>query len=297
MFNRSCGCLRRSDLRIRATWPAHGNGVERRSDATNHISLFDSIAEHSLRTWVHHPANRPKLVRQALSELVASLKLREYEERMIKGCYIDMINRIDWGDQEHWLQKDREKQIHDYQLMIHEADWRWFFKREPERSRRLFKIAFANWLAHRAIDPKAMPDVHLGAFLFWNLDARAPVTARMLTAEEVTRWHESTIVLNQIADPMILLLENHLNAIRLSESMLLHEFAVTLFKLEHGRNPKSWDELIKASPHEFHNDVREWVQSSPDWTLRNPSTTTPATAPDPLLEGPIPRPIANGRAP
>ena len=73
--------------------------------------------------------------------------------------------------------------------------WR-FWRREPERSRRVIRLALANWIAYydRSPEDRPTPDPDtLSAFDFYAFGPDAPANARILSPRSIDRWLGSTI--------------------------------------------------------------------------------------------------------
>lgn len=72
--------------------------------------------------------------------------------------------------------------------------WR-FWRGEPERSRRVLRLAFANWLAYYALPPdrRPAPDPDAsGPVRFYSFGPEAPAAARALSPRAIRRWYDST---------------------------------------------------------------------------------------------------------
>ena len=94
----------------------------------------------------------------------------------------------------------------DYQLTPEQiqaiADgWR-FWRREPERSRRVIRLAIANWLAYYDLPPDRRPEPDpsvSGPFDFYAFGPEAPANARTLSPEALDRWLRRAIDAQAIA--------------------------------------------------------------------------------------------------
>ena len=70
--------------------------------------------------------------------------------------------------------------------------------RDPERSRRVLRLVFANWLAYGDRPPDQRPPLEPDSNLVYRADSSAPPSARMLTPEQVQSWLESTLFANEL---------------------------------------------------------------------------------------------------
>ena len=127
---------------------------------------------------------------------------------------------------------------------------------EPERSRRVVRLVFANWLAYcdrppNQRPPKVLPNPTITgkdpakallADLF-VVDATAPEGARALPPEKVAAWFASTIDA-EMALPAFSAVENALASERSLQGNLLVTLANELHKREHGKYPDRVEDLV-----------------------------------------------------
>ena len=127
---------------------------------------------------------------------------------------------------------------------------------EPERSRRVVRLVFANWLAYcdrlpsqrppRVVpDPRMTGNSHARALLsdLYVVDATAPASARALPPEKVALWFGSTVDA-QIAMPAFVSVERAVARERSAQGNLLVALANELHKREHGKYPERVEELV-----------------------------------------------------
>src|SRR5206468_2151237 len=78
--------------------------------------------------------------------------------------------------------------------------WR-SWRREPERSRRVIRLAVANWLAYHDLPPdrrpKPAPDLS-GPYEFYAFGPEAPAQASALSPEAMDHWLSTTIDANEL---------------------------------------------------------------------------------------------------
>ena len=122
-----------------------------------------------------------------------------------------------------------------------------YLANEPERSRRVLRLAFANWLAHdQDRDPARREPAVRASFLlqkrttqlpFFALGQNAPAVAKALSPQDLGRWLVTT------RDAKVLLFQWPWPAIRLAELRkhrgLVIVLAEELYHREHGSLPPS----------------------------------------------------------
>ncbi len=127
---------------------------------------------------------------------------------------------------------------------------------EPERSRRVIRMIFANWLAYCDLPPSRRPpkvnprtgqtltgpaSAILGDFFVAGDDAPGP--ARALPPEKLAQWFGSTMDA-RMALPAFLSFERAVARERSAQDALLFNLANELYKREHGQYPEHAEELV-----------------------------------------------------
>ena len=234
--------------------------------ATHHMGLRGTLAmrgmaqrchtelEGRLATWAADPRTSPALLRQALDDAVgfgaftpseSYTLMAEYPElerlldsrRENPGRYVPLM-RLAPLFRSRYFPPSRE-------LFEAIADgWR-FWRREPERSRRVLRLVFANWLAYDALPPERRPaaDPGLSGFLdFYALGPEAPANARVLSPAALERWLDST------TDASAMLRGMGFQGIHLQERTnhraLVVLLARALYRRDHGADPPSDEALV-----------------------------------------------------
>src|SRR5262249_20807893 len=112
--------------------------------------------------------------------------MRVFDSEENQGRYAFAIRLL--GHFRSWYWPIRE------QLLTLNDAWR-SWRREPERGRRLIRLAVANWLAFYDLPPdrrpKPAPDLS-GSFDFYAFGPEAPANARALSPEALDRWLETS---------------------------------------------------------------------------------------------------------
>ncbi len=127
-----------------------------------------------------------------------------------------------------------------------------YFRNEPERSRRVLQLAFANWISHAgdrdllrqkpAVRATFQVARQQGAASFYPLPVDAPAAARKVPPHELAKWLVGTL------DAKLLLLAWPWPSIRGSERReyrnLVVLLASELFEREQGSPPPSEEALV-----------------------------------------------------
>jgi hypothetical protein len=183
--------------------------------ATHHMSLRGTLFSRIMAErwkgsvrgrvtgWAADRRTTPALIRKALDDAVACGAFISSETYTLKAMYpieelsLDrpdnpgrqlLVERMKaaLGSRGYQLDSDRIRTIADA--------WR-FWRREPERSRRVIRLAFANWLAYHDLPPdrRPGPDPNVSApFEFYAFGPEAPAKARALSPEALDRWLKTT---------------------------------------------------------------------------------------------------------
>jgi hypothetical protein len=132
--------------------------------------------------------------------------------------------------------------------------WR-VWRREPERSRRVLRLAIANWLAYEDLPPDRRPPADMtvsGPHDFYAFGPEAPAQARALSPAALDRW------LNSTADAQELINRWDLRAFRLRERAkhraLVILLASELYRRDHKKDPPSDEALVGTYLKELPDD-------------------------------------------
>jgi hypothetical protein len=205
-----------------------------------------------LMAWAADPRTTPSMLRQALDDVVASESLSPSESYTLKAEYLDVDRLLDepggpvsqrapsWllslGSPDYRLTPEQARSLYDA--------WR-IWRREPERSRRVIRLATANWLAYHDLPPGDRPSPDPNASLvfdFYPFGPGAPANARVLSPQALGRWLDSTI------DASFLLGYWGWNRLRLQERRdhraLLILLGTQLYRRERGTDPPTPKALV-----------------------------------------------------
>ena len=236
--------------------------------AASHVGLrgtmFDRMeaqrwhdeARKRLGPWAADPRMTPAMLRQALDDVIAGESLMPSESDTLKADYQFMDRLL---TDPRWQNPGRERLVWslkkitvgsgDYQLdegligSIVDA-WR-FWRREPERSRRVIRLAIANWLAHddRPAGRRPAPDPNVsGRYDFYAFGLDAPAGARALSPAALDRWLLTTLDAQEILGRL------DTRALRIRERAnhraLVVLLAGQLYRRDHGTDPPSEQALV-----------------------------------------------------
>ena len=133
----------------------------------------------------------------------------------------------------------------------------WFFQNEPERTRRILRLIYANRLAYADSPPAARPKLYVPPgyappsgiaasqpdFALYRADPSAPPAARALPPERIYAWIQTTELMVPLM-PLFGTYETQLAEQRLLRETLLLNLAEGLYTREHGRSPASYKDLV-----------------------------------------------------
>ena len=150
-----------------------------------------------LTTWAADPKTTIPQLRRALDEVIESQPRPEWDVFSLKIEYLYMIRVLDEPRTlfHRALDEDLTYRLGDFQVPNDLAMYLYgglrFLKREPERSRRVVQLVFANWLAHAEVPelqrsrPAVRASYHYAksttSVLLYPTSPKAPAAARGLT--------------------------------------------------------------------------------------------------------------------
>ena len=221
-----------------------------------------------MTSWAADPRTSPALLRQALDEVIASESLAPSDSYTLKSQYFEVDRMLDsFNNQRGRLPPSWAAAIGmtDYHLARELLDpvyraWR-FWRREHERSRRVIRLALANWIAYYDLppeQPKSLSGYAHGFRLLFLRTGRTGQCPHPLSSW-LDRWLGSTF------DAGLLLGFWGWSGIRLRERLdhrdLLILLASQLYRRDHGTAPPTPEALVgpylKSLPEEFPDNSRD----------------------------------------
>ncbi len=170
------------------------------------VTLWLPAVRKRLATWAADPRTTIHQVRRALEEVVECRPMPEWDAFTLKIEYLDLMRFLNRRVVPPPEQLDEEwtYRLGDMQLPIDLARDLYQVKRgiarEPERSRRVIRLLFANWLAHvehpGQRKPAARATFHIAkrtsGVLLYHVSPDVPANARALSPQELASWLVTT---------------------------------------------------------------------------------------------------------
>lgn len=252
----------------------HARRRERLKDRARITLHLPNLQKH-LATWAADTRTTTPQLRRALEDVVECRPKPEQDAFTLKVEYLDLMRylerRIDplpEQIEEDWTYRLGEMQLPiDLSRSLYQL--KRGFGREPERSRRVIRLLFANWLAHvehpAQRTPAARARFHVAkqtnGVLLYHVSPDAPADARALSPQEVARW---LITAN---DAKLALMYGFLawpNVRRMEQRHyreLLIVLAGEIYRRERGASPPSDEALVgtylKSLPDDGSADVAD----------------------------------------
>jgi hypothetical protein len=249
-----------------AAWDGYQAILRTKAHVMRRGAVFDRyIADHSLRglesriaTWAANPKTDVSLLHRALNDVHENEPKPEWDAFSLKLDYINMMRMLDEpnGLVQRGTDEDQAIWIAGEPLppnltgLVYAT--RRYLSNEPERSRRVLRLVFANWLAHAqeqdgvsrkpAVRAIFSPLNQATRLSFYDPGPGAPAAARSLSPPDLARWLITT------RDAKLLLFQWLWPAIRISErrehSALVILLAEELYRRERGSAPASEKALV-----------------------------------------------------
>jgi hypothetical protein len=270
---------------LRATYHATLRGT---STARLYAGLRHEELRLRIRDWASDRRTTPAMLRRALDDVVACGAFRPSETHTLRSEYLQLRQWLDGprnpGRNGPHMQLQRFFASRSYrpwpeQMMAMADAWR-FWRGEPERSRRLLKLVFANWLAYESLPTDRRPAADPNAFgrhVFYAFGPGAPAPARALPPAALVRWLNTAIDLPEIFDWWQMLggfgfrgyrLNNLGTRARAGHRELVLTLARELYRRDHGTDPPGDEALV--GPY-----LKELPEADPD----DPAAGAPASTP------------------
>ena len=204
-----------------------------------------------LETWADDPRTTRALLRRALDDVVACEALAPLEQDSLKTGYLDVISVLD-----HPSNPGREVPLWRFNRFYHpdytlnpeqiQAIWDWwrFWRREPQRSRRVIRLVTANWLAYYDLPAANRPKPHpkVAALDVYPLGPASPAAARALSPDALDRWFDTAYDAQQV---LHFLDSSGVSTIeRAHDGEFLLLLAEELYRRDHGTDPPSPEALV-----------------------------------------------------
>ncbi|HZW31493.1 MAG TPA: hypothetical protein VFF52_12350 [Isosphaeraceae bacterium] len=170
-----------------------------------HANTIHTQLRQRLATWAADPRTTVPQLRRALDEALASQTSPEWDALSLKLEYLEMMRYLEQQSHSANYQAIEEHLIYHLgpievpsDLSIYVFAGRRFLMREPERSRRVLRLLFANWLAHVEVpEPRQSRPAVRASFLIekrittlplYPVSPQAPAGARVLSPLDLASW-------------------------------------------------------------------------------------------------------------
>ncbi len=183
----------------------HVRRRERLKDRARVILWLPVLQKH-LATWAANPRTTIDQARRALEKVVECRPSPEWDAFTLKIEYLDLMRFLDRRVvppaeqiEEEWTYRLGDMQLPvDLSLDLYQV--KRGLAREPDRSRRVIRLLFANWLAHVEHPghrkPAARARFHIvkvtNGVSLYHVSPDAPADARALSPQEVASWLVTT---------------------------------------------------------------------------------------------------------
>jgi hypothetical protein len=247
-------------------WTYYRSVLRMMSHVSRRISVLDRwFASHNfdslksrVEAWASDPRTTIQELRLALDDATGKGMTFDSDSFSLKREYLEHMRLLDDPDGylAHGSGADLVYRFGDMQLPPDAAERvyavRRFLWREPERSRRVLRLLFANWLARRENARAQQTKPAVKASFHWanqsvsiplyRVGPDAPAAARVRSPQEVAEWIVST---HDVRD---MLEKPWLNEIHLRELKIYHDVVVLLadelYRRERGKTALSDEALV-----------------------------------------------------
>ncbi len=262
--------------------------VMRRGDVSERVfvDLNCRVLASRIGDWASDARTRPALIRTALEDAVACEPKPDWDAFSLKLQYLEFMSLLATPDV--WIQQgdDEGRKFRlgalslppNIEASVYAA--RRFLSNEPERSRRVIRLAFANWLAHaREQDPRRRKPAVRATFrcekqnitlAFYPADAATRADTGGLSPQDLASWLMT-------ARDAKMLLQGHWPAIRIAEQRqhraLVVLLAQELYQRKTGKLPASENALVGPYLNHLPGDGSDEVDDGTAQTVAEPVST------------------------
>lgn len=203
-------------------------------------------ASEAVLSWAGDPRVDPGLLRRALEDVREADAMTRPTSEWVKVEYLIVRNSLlSPAITGRELELQGQVSTREIDHLPGAARLEWFLKREPERSLRLVRLIYANWLSQ--IDrppPLRSPIVKFPEGLeVYDVGPSAPPGARALPPAELAAWFGSTRLTREYM-PAIGNLQGALDGDRRVLGSLTVSLAELLYEREHGKPPATLGALV-----------------------------------------------------
>jgi hypothetical protein len=217
------------------------------------------VASRQITRWASDTRVTPALLRQALDAVIADYEMTPPLSDCLKVEYLGFVNTFEdpalvWKclnedsirrpGPPDWL--SRNNSLFSLARVV---------KKEPERSRRVLRLIYANLLEVCDLPPDRRPPVTCslpnltgapGSPMLvdlYQLDNSTPARSRALPPDEILEWYRSSLYATHLS-PAVKMIFNVTDAERTSQANLVITLANRLYEIERGKPPETVEELV-----------------------------------------------------
>jgi hypothetical protein len=237
--NRGAWTWHRATLRASRHLGRHGTLIERLIGVSIHNQAATRIT-----AWAKQPKVDAEMLRQALAEVQMIAEMASPPSEWLKYEYLTFIHSMERPDLLKALINGLDNpEGSSSKQRVAWQQFQAFLKREPERSRRVFRLVFGNWLAY-CDRPKSERPPRLGIYqAVFIPDSSTPIEAQRLTPESLNSWFESTLILRGLV-PGSNASFAAIDRERARQATLIIDLASELYRREHGQPPETPEDLV-----------------------------------------------------
>ncbi len=207
-----------------------------------------ALASPKIIAWSNDPHTKTSDLRLALDNLATADRMSAPPSEMFKVEYLTFVNTLNQIDVRKLIEGEVQREQPEWLYFLPGvSEIRWYFAHEPERSLRVGRLYFANWLSQCDKPPSeraqiaARPDSASQAIFLTG--ANDPVGSRVLRPEELEEWLRGSRLASALLPASGALLDSAV-ADQQQVSVLRLHIAQVLFEREHGQPPKTYKELL-----------------------------------------------------
>jgi hypothetical protein len=216
------------------------------------------VASREITRWANDPRVTPPMLRKALDAVIADGAMVAPLSDCVKVEYLGFLNTYADADLVR-------KCLNDEGLGATKADWvvrnaavfsmAKGIKKEPERSRRVIRLIYANLLSACDLPPERRPPIvssvanlsGLGGppilVDLYRVDNSASPAARALPPDEIVNWYRTTLYASRLS-PALKMVFNAVDYERVAQANLVLALANRLYEIERGKPAEKVEDLV-----------------------------------------------------
>jgi len=223
-----------------------------------HTNVFHTVLRQRLASWATDPRITIPQLHHALDEALESSPRPEWDAFSVKLEYLALMHYLESPHNANYQAIEEHLTYHlgnveiPNDVSVYLFTGHRFLMREPERSKRVLRLLFANWLAHievpelrqtrPAVRASFKSDKRTTTLLLYPVTSQAPAGARGLSPQELASW------IVTIIDAKPWLSGSLWPSVRLAERRGYRELVIMLaselYRRERGAPPPAEEALV-----------------------------------------------------